>query len=215
MGSASGSKTINLKGKQFGRWEVLGFDRIEQPSRVAFWHCRCSCGTVRSVKAGSLTQGKSISCGCARLDAVIDHGMTKTREFKSWDSMIQRCTNPKAPDFPKYGGRGITICPQWLESFNNFYRDMGDRPQGKSLDRLDVNGNYEPGNCRWATRSEQQRNKSNQIQVTAFGRTQTVGLWSLETGVDSKAIHWRIKTGWPPERAVTEPKAARKRRKAA
>lgn len=197
----------NLAGKRFGRWYVLcesENDRNER--REVFWHCICDCGVTRDVKAGSLTQGKSISCGCARLESVVTHGMTHTPTFKSWESMKQRCLNAGSADYPRYGGRGISVHAPWIDSFDTFFRDMGQRPKGTSLDRIDVNGDYTPSNCQWSTRSKQQRNKSNQVQVTAFGKTQTAGIWELETGVPSKVILWRVAHGWSPENAVSVPK---------
>lgn len=116
--------------------------------------CQCSCGNLTTIRWGSFQSAHIPSCGCGRNRP---HGMYGTRTYKSWQSMKQRCLNPKTKYFEHYGGRGIQICPKWL-SFKGFYADMGERPEGKTLDRIDVDGNYELANCRWATYKEQQHN---------------------------------------------------------
>src|SRR5260221_8087975 len=109
--------------------------------------------------------------------------MSGTPTWKSWDSMIQRCTNKNSPDYPRYGGAGIVICERWMK-FENFYADMGKRPDGMTLDRFpDKKGNYEPGNCRWATAAEQQRNLKSNIYITYKGETKLAVDWAKETGI--------------------------------
>jgi hypothetical protein len=124
---------------------------------------QCACGTVREVGLCDVLNGKSRSCGCLKRDLRIaknlTHGQSKSSEYGIWNNMIQRCGNPNNTKYADYGGRGIRVCARWLASFENFYADMGPRPSGLTLDRIDVNGNYEPGNCRWATWSEQAANK--------------------------------------------------------
>ena len=153
-------KKIDLVGMRFGRWNVLA----EQPSDGnVTWLCRCDCGTLRGVTSSNLLGAASTSCGC-RKDEVTrsrntTHGKTKSRAWNTWRGMLQRCHNSKAFRFEYYGGRGISVCKEWRESFSAFYADMGDPPLDKSLDRYpDKNGNYEPNNCRWATQKEQMAN---------------------------------------------------------
>lgn len=162
----NGKILVDFTGRRYGRLVVLeSFD--VQPTR---WLCICDCGELKVVRSGLLTGKMTRSCGClnreklkARAGQPVGnflHGMSGSPEFKTWISMLARCTNAQANGYEKYGGRGIKICDEWLGSFLNFLKDMGPRPKGKSLDRIDNDGNYEPANCRWATWKEQNRNRS-------------------------------------------------------
>lgn len=147
----------DLTGQTFGRWTALSRATNADDGSIR-WNCRCSCGTERVVVGHVLRRGESCGCGCLRGNAGT-HGMTHTPEYRCWIAMKQRCTNPKNRAWNGYGGRGIRVCIRWKQ-FEHFLEDMGRRPTViHSLDRIDVNGNYEPANCRWATPSEQQRNK--------------------------------------------------------
>jgi hypothetical protein len=141
----------------------------------------------------------------ARNKARATHGMSGTGTYESWAQALQRCCNPNDNDYPKYGGRGITVCERWRE-FASFLADMGERSEGMTLEREDVNGNYEPGNCRWATKAEQTRNKRDTVRVTINGATRCVMEWCREFGVSHHRVYARIARGWSPERALTEPK---------
>lgn len=153
---------INLVGAKFGRWTVLS--RSENAGSKIMWLCRCSCGAQKAVRAGSLTRGRSTSCGCWQRELATKssttHNGSSTPEFMVWKSMLGRCSNPNCKDWKNYGGRGIFVCDRWRAGFQNFLDDMGRRPSNEfSIDRVDVNGNYEPGNCRWATAKEQVDNR--------------------------------------------------------
>ena|ERR1700724_3600028 len=159
-------KKLNLIGQRFTRFLVIAF--VETRKRNSYWSCRCDCGEVRTISGQDLKGGHSRSCGCLQRQLVsqrsrgntfpVTHGQHETTEYAIWEGMIQRCTNPKNKAWKWYGARGITICVRWLK-FENFLADMGQRPAGKSIDRYPNNGgNYEPGNCRWATQREQVQN---------------------------------------------------------
>lgn len=160
-------------GKRFGMWTVLERDLSDRRGS-AKWRCLCDCGTQKVVAANTLIQGKSKSCGCMsqtwRTEGATKHGHAKSKPnggfsgaYKSWHAMRQRCLNENNDQYIDYGGRGITICDAW-DSFENFLADMGDRPPKMTLDRVDPNGNYEPGNCRWATRKMQSQNQRPRVR---------------------------------------------------
>lgn len=131
-------------------------DRHQQP----YYLVRCVCGTEKSVREYRLKSGNTKSCGCMKKYHPMKHGMHNTPIYAVWEAMVQRCCNPKCKAYKNYGGRGISICKEWRESFLNFYNDMGERPSSKhTLERINVNGNYEPSNCKWATWKEQSLNK--------------------------------------------------------
>lgn len=127
----------------------------------------------------------------------LTHGQTHSLAFRSWESMKQRCLNPKSPDYHRYGAKGVTICDRWRNSFENFLADMGERPEGTSLDRYpNKHGNYEPNNCRWATPSEQQRNLRNNLYLTYGGETKLVINWAAEKGIPVGILRQRVQRGW-------------------
>lgn len=132
------------------------------------------------------------------------HGLSGTPVYQVWRAMKNRCELKSVESYQNYGGRGIKVCDRW-QSFESFLTDMGPRPKGMTVERNDTDGNYEPGNCRWATRAEQSVNKRNNVHLTANGKTQTMTEWARELGVNHTAIVYRLKQGWPVERAVTEP----------
>lgn len=157
---------IDETGHVYGRLTVLG-KSPEQPTAHAYWLCRCECGNLKSLAGGHLRRGNIRSCGCLNMEKLRGrkrHGKTvggrRQRIFRIWLGMRDRCSNPKLPHYSRYGGRGITVCDEWQHSFEAFYRDMGDPPSpDHSIDRIDNDRGYEPSNCRWATRSEQNRNQ--------------------------------------------------------
>lgn len=141
----------------------------------------------------------------ARNIASATHGKTGTRTYDTWRSIKQRCCNPKSKDWKHYGGRGIKICEQWAASFSNFLADMGERPDNMTIDRIDVNGNYDNKNCRWASDTTQSNNKRTCVYVEYNGKSQSVADWSREVGLERKTLEYRIRTGWDVERALTTP----------
>lgn len=188
-----------LVGQRFGRLVVVR--REGSIRRYASWLCRCDCGNDVIVRSDKLLRG-AVRCGRCRKD--MPEG--KALAYKSWLRMRSRCGCPTNHRFLSYGGRGINLCAEWAASFERFYADMGDRPSvAHSVERLDVNGDYEPSNCIWATNEVQQKNRRDTIYVEHLGvRWRLVDLCS-EMGLASNVVRSRLRVGWPLERALTEP----------
>lgn len=158
-------KRIDLSGHRYGKFRVVEYARThttKSGSKIAVWRCQCDCGNYAEVYACNLRSGNSKCCGCTRAQSLLKcrttHGKTKTPEYTVWLNMIARCHNKNHKSYKNYGGRGISVCKRW-KSFENFLQDMGERPTGCSLDRIDVDGNYSKDNCRWADGRTQSMNR--------------------------------------------------------
>lgn len=168
-------KLIDLSGSKFGRWTVVFKDAEKTKSGNSKWFCRCECGTEKSVVSSALLSGDSTSCGCYRSELSVEKetkhghssGGTTSRTYNSWAGMLSRCNNKSGASFENYGARGISVCRRW-HVFENFLADMGERPEGTSIDRIDNGGNYEPSNCRWATPKEQANNRRVRIDSVSI-----------------------------------------------
>lgn len=184
--------------------ECLGLRPLNGHNRT-FYRVRCKCGKEFDVPAKQLKSGGSKSCGCLRCDTLTRHGETKNRRpsrtYNAWSGMIKRCTNPKAISWKNYGGRGIKVCERWRE-FRNFFEDMGTCPESYSIDRIDNEGHYEPGNCRWATRSQQSRNTRIVGKLEINGITKTTWEWAELCGLKHRTITWRIRNGYSPQQCI-------------
>lgn len=206
-------KFIDLTGERFGRLVVLKYYRSEKYNRI--WECVCDCGNVCHATTHHLRRGCTRSCGCLMMEtsvsANITHGMAKSRTYNTWANMLQRCVNPLSTSYINYGKLGISVCQRWY-SFDEFLADMGERPAGTSLDRIDSQGNYEPSNCRWATRKEQANNKRSNRCIEYAGIVKNVSQWADFAKIEYSTLYSRIKKGWDIERALNTSVTAQKRR---
>jgi hypothetical protein len=184
-------RRLDLTGKKFGRLLVIGLSRVAKNS--TYWRCRCDCGEDFVTKGYPMSRGKTVSCGCAKRERLgklnKTHGLSHTREFRIWAGMLTRCTNPNASHYENYGGRGITVCDRWLESFESFLSDMGMAPStSHSVERRDNEKGYEPGNCCWVHQSEQARNRRSNVMIEINGETRCAAEWERILGLPDGAI---------------------------
>jgi len=212
------SRVQDLTDRTFGKLTVTEFAGHVQSKtqRNAVWLCFCSaCQTSKVMRASSLLSGRVSSCGCLLLaksaafgDRVRKHGMYLSPEYAAWQNMKKRCLDSTYRRFKDYGGRGIKVCDRWLESFENFIADMGRRPSNNhSIDRKDNNGNYEPSNCEWALRPQQDSNKRTSRLVTYKDETLTLKEWSRRIGIHYNTLRQRLASGWTTEEAFETPPA--------
>jgi hypothetical protein len=197
-------KVLDIKGKICGWLEVTGPHNILN-GRV-YWYAKCSCGKSRYFPQESLKYHRAKSCGCKR--GVKTHGESDSPIYDVYVAMVQRCTNPNNRSYKNYGGRGITIDPTW-SSFEKFYEDMGSCPKGFTLERVDNNGPYSKENCKWATRTEQNRNTRANRFVEIGGVTKTISQWAESSGLPSKIISYRLNHGFPFEMLLSPLKKKR------
>lgn len=170
-----------------------------------FYLARCVCGKTKEVRKTDYDLKKSTNCGCKRT-CKLKHGMTNSREYSTWCSMKSRCQNKKNNVYKHYGGRGIKVCKEWLV-FENFYKDMGKKPKGASIERIDVNGNYEKQNCRWANQKEQTRNTRKNVYYLIDGKKMTLKEIAEKYGICYSMIHSRIYHGkWSLKKAINTPR---------
>lgn len=188
-------------GQQFGRWKVLSFSgRSKHGSRL--YLCRCDCGEKRIIPSKNLRKGTSKSCGCLRKELSTKHGHARSKTYKIWVGLSNRCNNPNNTHFSRYGARGIKVCKRW-NKFENFLLDMGERPAGYSIDRINNNKGYSKNNCRWATPTEQGRNTSRNVNISWEGKIQCLTAWAKELKIKEFTLRGRIRRGWSIERALT------------
>ncbi len=190
----------DITNKKFGRLTAIKFSQIKK--RHYYWWFKCDCGKVVEKEKGGIIAGHIKSCGCLNSELSAQrkftHGKSKTPVYKIWSYMIKRCNNHKYQYYYDYGGRGIKVCDRWLK-FENFYEDMGERPEGKSLDRIDNDGDYCKENCRWATRLEQNNNKRNNIILTLNGESHTLSDWGRILGIKHSTLNSRYRRGYSIE----------------
>lgn len=201
----------DLTGLRFGKLTVVRFSHLDE-TNSARWKCECDCGGEALVTTGELNRKQRSklpkSCGCSQVQSAIEtfstHGMTGTPEYAAYHDMRARCYNPNVREFARYGARGVTVCQRWMESFEAFLDDMGRRPSGRhSLERKNVNGNYEPSNCEWVLTRKQQWNRRDTVYVDYHGERISLGELAAATGISRFALRSRIVTkGMPAEAAV-------------
>lgn len=200
-------KLKQMIGKNFGKLTVFSISHIK---KQAFWKCKCGCGNECIVAGSKLRNLSTRSCGCI---CKRQNGLAKSRSYKSWMAMKERCLNSYSSSYSRYGALGIKICERWLSSFQSFYEDMGERPIGKTLDRLDPFGNYFKENCRWATPSEQGLNKKTQNHLIEYnGQKKPLTFWSNQFGIGWATLRKRIvDLKWPIEKALNTPVKLKKK----
>jgi hypothetical protein len=221
------TRLLDIAGCYFGRWRVISKAHV-QKSKV-MWLCECECGTLRMVAGSNLHSGKSVSCGCAvpwlvaeswedrrrklgqRRDLSTSLRMSLRATYNSWIAMRQRCENPNHAKWPRYGGRGIKVCERW-RVFENFAGDMGARPEGCTLDRIDNDGHYEPGNCRWLDSAGQGLNRKQAHAVILDGVRMSTASACRNAGIAHGIVSRRLHQGWTLQRALFTPPQRRKSR---
>lgn len=191
------TKLIDLTGQKFGRLLVIG--KTETKNKITYWHCVCECGKEKDVSSMALRDGRVVSCGCFSAERIGNlsrtHGKSDTRLYDIWSGIKQRCYNSNRKSYSDYGKRGILMCDEWKNDFMIFYKWALENgyTENMSIDRIDVNGNYEPSNCRWVTDEEQRLNKRNTIYVEVFGEKKTLFSLCQLLGIDYKKAHSRYK----------------------
>lgn len=202
---------MDVLGIRFGRLVAIIPTR-ERGKKLA-WLCRCDCGNLTIANASNLRSGNTTSCGCFHMEQLVSqhttHGRSRQIIYRNWATMIQRCKNPKMQNYERYGGRGISVCDEWQQSFELFYAYVSTLSHfgeaGRTLDRIDNEGYYEPGNVRWATVTEQNRNTRNSRLITYKGETMHIADWAEKLGIGCGTLKSRFHYGWSTEQAFETP----------
>lgn len=202
-------KLINLLGNRYTRWTVIG--PYFHKKNATYWRCRCDCGTISDIETKNLRKGTSKSCGCLKVETAGTHRVThgesdKTKEYRTWVGIKDRCSTNRPKHFKTYKSRGITVCDRWLESYENFLQDMGRAPSPKhSIERKDNDKGYSPDNCIWGTPKQQANNTSRSKIIEFNGQTMTLKLWADRLDMSYPALWKRIHDGWSIKKTFTKP----------
>lgn len=200
-------KIKDLTGQRFGRLIVLELGKKRHTKDRVRWLCKCDCGNFKEPTTSDLRTGNTQSCGCKNMERITTHGKSKTALYKVWCGIKERCNAPNSYHFHNYGGRGISICDEWNKDFQNFYKwaKSNGYKRGLTIERIDNDGNYEPSNCTWIPKGEQNNNKRDTIRIKFNGEELTLKEWSERTGIKLITLYFRIcKYNWSIERALTE-----------
>lgn len=196
----------DITGQLFGKLTVLR--RMPSIGGRVRWLCLCECGNEKTIRIDHLKSGNTKSCGCQDVETKrarwTKHGRRESASYGTWCKMVERCCNTQSEAYKYYGGRGISVCDRWRESFAAFLEDMGERPEGFTIDRIDNNAGYFPGNCRWATHSQQMANTRKNLYVTVWGETKHVSAWLRDSRcvVSDKTLRARLRAGWDAGQAI-------------
>lgn len=199
-------KRIDLTGQKFGRLKVLSYSHTHKSpngTSKAMWECKCECGTTSVVWSYALRKGMTRSCGCLLAESThnVTHGMSDTGTYQSWRGMVSRCTNLSDTHYPHYGGRGIKISDE-MRTFDGFLKVMGKRPEGCSIERIDVDGDYVKENCYWLPNSQQQRNTRRSWRIKYLGSVMCLKEYCDTVGLNYMRVKGRLRIGWEPWRAL-------------
>lgn len=221
MASKNPKKNFDLIGQRFGRLTVIKKLPLRKSKNV-MWECLCDCGNTHKVATTHLRKGAIESCGCLLSEVRArgtrrKHGHAiknnRSKAYRTWSNMIDRCENSNNNSYRNYGERGIKVCDRWRNSFENFLADMGEPLSiNYSIDRINVNGDYEPKNCQWIPIAEQTKNQRRNVFLTHQGQTMLLADWAKKTGIDRRTISHRLKEGWSVEDALSTPIGTRNKR---
>lgn len=207
-------KFIDITNQSFGKLFIVRYYGKDKGGRSQ-WLCKCKCGKEVIVEGYNLRSGHSKSCGCSKSESTIKakttHGASKTATYRTWRSIINRCENPNTQSFHLYGGRGIKICARW-RSFSNFLLDMGEKPIGMSIDRIDNDGDYEPSNCKWSTNKEQSSNTRRNHRITYMGETKILTQWIEDCNLSKSSFYYHLKKSNDSLQALLSTKKYSKKR---
>lgn len=193
----------DLTGQTHGKFTFIQF--VGRNNGISMWEARCECGSLKTVRGAHVKTGQIKSCGCDTKHKV--NGMSQSKLYAVFNAMHNRCRNPKSKSYARYGGRGIKVCERW-HNFQNFVADMGEPEPGQSIDRINNDGNYEPGNCRWADMETQQNNRCFNRRFTFDGKSLTISQWARELGITRQAMRSRISSGSSYEQKFRKSQAA-------
>jgi len=190
-----------MVGERFNSLTVLKELKDRNKNGHILYSCKCDCGNIKTILGASIRSGSTKSCGCLVTKTNGKHLKEKSKIYKTWIGIKTRCFNKNSNIYKNYGGRGISMCETWKD-FNVFYKDMGDVPNGMSIDRIDVNGDYKKSNCKWSNHKEQSRNKRNNNFITYKGTTKCLTEWCEELNMPLNTFSNRLKRGWSIEKTI-------------